>query len=80
MKIWQNEAAFTADNSIIEEVFTESALFFDIETTGFSPANTQVYLIGCAARRGNFICVTQFFAEKPQEEEHQQWQNQNQER
>lgn len=68
MKIWQNETAFSADNSITEEVFTESALFFDIETTGFTPANTQVYLIGCAARRGNFICVTQFFAEKPQEE------------
>lgn len=68
MKIWQNEAAFAADNPIIEEVFTESVLFFDIETTGFSPANTQIYLIGCAARRGNFICITQFFAEKPQDE------------
>lgn len=68
MKIWQNEAAFTADHPISEKIFTESVLFFDIETTGFSPTNTQVYLIGCAARRCNFICVTQFFAEKPQEE------------
>lgn len=68
MKIWQNETVFTADNPITEEIFTESALFFDIETTGFSPTYTHVYLIGCAARRGNFICVTQFFAEKPEEE------------
>ena len=68
MKIWQNETVFTSDNPITEEIFTESALFFDIETTGFSPTYTHVYLIGCAARRGNFICVTQFFAEKPEEE------------
>lgn len=68
MKIWQNETEFTATHPITEEIFTESALFFDIETTGFSPVHTHVYLIGCAARRGNLICVTQFFAEKPQEE------------
>lgn len=68
MKIWQNETAFTADSTVTEEIFTESTLFFDIETTGFSPIHTHVYLIGCAARRGNFICVTQFFAEKPEEE------------
>ena len=68
MKIWQNEAVFTAEHPITEEVFTESALFFDIEATGFSPINTHIYLIGCAARRGQLICVTQFFAEKPQEE------------
>ena len=68
MKIWQNETAFTADNPITEKTFPESALFFDIETTGFSPIHTHTYLIGCAARRGSLICVTQFFAEKPQEE------------
>lgn len=68
MKIWQNETAFTADHPITAEAFTESMLLFDIETTGFSPAHTHIYLIGCAARRGNLICVTQFFAEKPQEE------------
>lgn len=68
MKIWQNEAVFTAQDPITEEVFTETALFFDIETTGFSPMNTHIYLIGCAARKGDLICVTQFFAEKPQEE------------
>lgn len=68
MKIWQNETAFIADHPLTEEIFTESVLFFDIETTGFSPTNTQVYLIGCAARKGNLVCATQFFAENLQEE------------
>ncbi len=68
MKIWQKETPFAADAPITKEIFTESALFFDIETTGFSSAHTQTYLIGCAARKGNIICTTQFFAEVPQEE------------
>lgn len=68
MKIWQNEVTFIPDNPIADEVFTESTVFFDIETTGFSPVHTQVYLIGCATRRNDLICITQFFAEQPQEE------------
>ncbi len=69
MKIWQNEEEFTCNHPVTEELCTESTLFFDIETTGFSPTNTHAYLIGCAARRGGRICATQFFAEKPQEEQ-----------
>ena len=46
----------------------EDLLFFDIETTGFSPANTTLYLIGCARRKGNLICIDQFFADTPDEE------------
>lgn len=68
MKIWQNETEFNMEHPITIEIFKESMLFFDIETTGFSPTHTQIYLIGCAARRGHLICITQFFAEKPQEE------------
>lgn len=68
MKTWQNEIPFHSDNSITEHFFTESSVFFDIETTGFSPLHTKVYLIGCAARKGNVICTTQFFAENPSEE------------
>lgn len=68
MKTWQNELPFQPTNPITEQLFTETCVFFDIETTGFSAAHTQVYLIGCAARRGNVICTTQFFAEQPQEE------------
>lgn len=68
MKIWQKETPFVTKDSLTEELFTESTLFFDIETTGFSSAHTQVYLIGCVARKGNLSCTTQFFAETPAEE------------
>lgn len=69
MKILQDQTKFTLDNPINQEFFPESSLFFDIETTGFSPSHTYVYLIGCAARHGSTIDLTQFFAENPQEEE-----------
>ena len=46
----------------------DELLFFDIETTGFSPVNTSLYLIGCARRKGNLICIDQFFADTPDEE------------
>lgn len=68
MKTWQNEIPFHTDDPITEVLFSESSVFFDIETTGFSPVHTQVYLIGCAARKGNVVCTTQFFAETPSEE------------
>ncbi|NLK77150.1 MAG: ribonuclease H-like domain-containing protein [Clostridiales bacterium] len=68
MKTWQNEIPFCRDNPITEALFPENAVFFDIETTGFSAKHTQVYLIGCAARKGNVICTTQFFAENSLDE------------
>ncbi len=45
-----------------------SALFFDIETTGFSPKNASVYLIGCAYRTEDGWQLLQFFAQTPAEE------------
>lgn len=68
MKTWQNEISFHPKDLMTENVFSETSVFFDIETTGFSPAHTQVYLIGCAARKGEVVCTTQFFAENPSEE------------
>lgn len=61
-KEWQN-------NLLLQDVFTEDAIFFDIETTGFSPATTQLYLIGCARRSGEKIIIDQYFAENKQDEE-----------
>ncbi|MCD8151876.1 MAG: ribonuclease H-like domain-containing protein [Clostridiales bacterium] len=43
-------------------------LFFDIETTGFSPAQNQIYCIGCGYRSGSDITIELFFAENPAEE------------
>lgn len=68
MKIWQDSFPFTPEHPIIEMLFTSSTLFLDIETTGFSSTYTKIYMIGCATRLDNHICITQFFAEHPQEE------------
>lgn len=69
MKKWTNTIPLDKNNSLIQQVFTEDALFFDIETTGFSPASTQLYLIGYAKRCGDNMIIEQFFAEAPDEEE-----------
>lgn len=49
---------------IANDIFREDVIFFDIETTGFSPARTSLYLIGCATRDQSGVCITQFFAEQ----------------
>ncbi|MBQ7584294.1 MAG: ribonuclease H-like domain-containing protein [Lachnospiraceae bacterium] len=40
-----------------------SVLFLDIETTGLSPVNSQVYLIGTACLSDDRLYIRQFFAE-----------------
>lgn len=49
--------------------FKENCVFFDIETTGFSPKSSFVYLIGMAVKTedGN-VAITQFLAENRSEE------------
>ena len=56
------------NSPFLQDIFTENSIFFDIETTGFSPANTQLYLIGCATRKGFEITIEQYFAEDKQDE------------
>lgn len=68
MITWHEELSFDFSNSITDRYFTEHALFFDIETTGFSAAHTSLYLIGCATRHGSQIHLDQFFAEKKEDE------------
>ncbi len=51
-----------------DRYFSESSACFDIETTGFSPANAFVYLIGTAFRRGNEIHLIQYLAQNRTEE------------
>lgn len=46
----------------------EKALFIDIETTGFSAKTSHLYLIGCAYYEDNNWHITQWFAEKYEEE------------
>lgn len=63
MITWHEELTFDFSDPVSNEVFTENCIFFDIETTGFSPARTDLYLIGCATRRGSLLCIDQFFSE-----------------
>ncbi len=46
----------------------EEILFLDIETTGLSPKNSDIYLIGVAYFQGHTWHVSQFFAESPEHE------------
>lgn len=68
MKILQQEILYLPKNSIENEIFTESSVFFDIETTGFSAKHSFVYLIGCAYRQQDHLMIHQFFAEKKSDE------------
>lgn len=49
--------------SFHNQVSYEDMVFFDIETTGFSPNNTILYLIGCAYYRDNSWNLIQWFAD-----------------
>ena len=44
------------------------SLFFDIETTGFSPDSSFLYLIGVLRRAKNGWLVTQWLGQSPQDE------------
>lgn len=68
MITWHEILAFDFSDPITDCVFTEDSIFFDIETTGFSPARTNLYMIGCATREGDRLILDQFFAEKKEDE------------
>ncbi len=48
---------------------SEDSLFFDIETTGLSPASSTVFLIGALCRDPEGWTLTQYLAENSSEEE-----------
>ena len=68
MKTTHREELYIKQDNLTDKLFDERSIFFDIETTGFSPSRASVYMIGCARKRGKYICVDQFFAENPSEE------------
>lgn len=68
MKKTQQKELYPGQDALTGRLFDERAIFFDIETTGFSPTSSSIYLIGCAYRSGGQLCVEQFFAENPSEE------------
>lgn len=65
MKTFSTTTPLPRTDALSLAVFHEKALFFDIETTGFSAEAHPVYLIGCASRRGDTVTLCQYFAETP---------------
>lgn len=68
MKSVHKEELYIKQNQLSDKLFDEKSIFFDIETTGFSPVNSQLYMIGCARKSGKYICIDQFFAETVSDE------------
>lgn len=69
MKTTHKEEIYIKQDPFTDKIFDDNSIFFDIETTGFSPAHTTCYLIGCARKNGSSVTVDQFFAESAEEEE-----------
>lgn len=68
MQRWHSETTLCEAALPYLHFFPEDAVFFDIETTGFSHKHAICYLIGCATRTGNTILIDQFFAEQKDDE------------
>ena len=68
MKSTHKEELYIKQDPLTDLIFDDHSIFFDIETTGFSPASSTLYMIGCARKNGKYICIDQFFAENPEEE------------
>lgn len=68
MKHISQKKAYIEPNNLANIIFDESSIFFDIETTGFSPATSNVYLIGCLRKQGEELIIDQFFAESKEDE------------
>lgn len=64
----QYTISYYPKNELEESIFSTDSIFFDIETTGFSPVKNQLYLIGCGYRDENNLHIIQYFAESRQEE------------
>ena len=69
MKKTHKEELYIKQDNLTDQLFDTHSIFFDIETTGFSPNSSSLYMIGCARRCDKYIYIDQFFAENPAEEE-----------
>lgn len=69
MKHIQQKQLYIKQYNLTNELFDEECIFFDIETTGFSPASSNIYLIGCLRRVGENLIIDQYFAEDKEDEQ-----------
>lgn len=68
MKHICREQLYIKQYNLTNELFQDDCIFFDIETTGFSPATSSIYLIGCLRKQGDNLVIDQFFAESKEDE------------
>ena len=68
MKHICNEQLYKNEYKLTKELFKDDCIFFDIETTGFSPTTANIYLIGCLRKKGETLIIDQFFAENKNDE------------
>ena len=68
MKHICQEQLYIKQYNLTNELFDEDCIFFDIETTGFSPASSNIYLIGCLRKKEETLYIDQFFAESKEDE------------
>ena len=68
MKHIKEEQIYIKEYNLTDELFDENSIFFDIETTGFSPATSCIYMIGCLRRNNDKLIIDQFFAETKEDE------------
>lgn len=68
MKHIHHEELYFKPDKFSNELVDEKSIFFDIETTGFSPKHSMVYLIGCIRKVQDNWEIDQFFAESADQE------------
>ena len=68
MKHICQEQLYIKQYNLTNELFHDNCIFFDIETTGFSPSSSNIYLIGCLRKKGDNLVIDQFFAESKEDE------------
>ena len=68
MKHICREQLYIKQYNLTNELFKDDCIFFDIETTGFSPASSNIYLIGCLRKQEETLVIDQFFAESKEDE------------
>lgn len=68
MKHISQKQLYIKQYNLTNELFGEDCIFFDIETTGFSPATSSIYLIGCLRKEGENLVIDQYFAENKEDE------------
>ncbi len=68
MKHIYQKQLYIKQSNLTNKLFGEDCIFFDIETTGFSPSNASIYLIGCLRKQEDTLFIDQFLAENKNDE------------